>query len=82
MGMIPATAFVLITLIATAGAVEIGISVITPSSQLAPVMTGAPGNQQGAGNGENSSQPSLVAVQATIPVGSSINTSSPGFRST
>jgi plastocyanin len=73
MGMIPATALVLITLIATVGAVEITISAISPSAQGNPIATGSPASQG------TSSQPSVGAVQVKILAGSSTNMSSSGF---
>src|SRR5579864_7513442 len=76
MGMIPATALVLITLIVTVGAVEITISVVSPSAQRNPIATGSPASQ---GTGINSSQPSGGGVQAKILAGSSTNMSTPGF---
>jgi plastocyanin len=76
MGMIPATALVLITLIATIGAVEITISAVSPSGQSNSLTTSAPG---GVGSGANSIQPSEVVSRITILAGSSLNVSSSGF---
>jgi plastocyanin len=79
MGMIPATALVLITIIAVVGAVEIGILAVSSSAQASPMALGDPGATGSNGNGVNSSQPSPGAVQVTILVGSSTNIKSPGF---